>query len=82
MKKLVCILFFLCFSCMDEENARKQLKQEGYTDIEITGYRPLYCFPQEKISTGFIAKDSKGIEHTGSVCCSFVCVVRTNDNWF
>jgi hypothetical protein len=53
-------------SCTNPGGTKKLLKAEGYTDIEITGYRFLVC-GDDQIRTGFKAKKN-GNEITGTVC--------------
>lgn len=53
--------------CTDKENAERILSQDGYTDIQITGYTFFACSSDDFQRTGFIAKKgNKLIE--GSVC--------------
>lgn len=76
------LLLLSTVSCTDEPRAKQILESEGYTDIHFTGHRPFRCFPNEKISTGFEATDSKGRARVGAVCCSIICSVRTGDSFF
>lgn len=66
-----------CFSSPDE--ARRVLRQEGYTEVEVTGLAPLSCGHGDKMRTGFKAKNIAGNHVEGVVCCGLVfkaCTVR------
>jgi hypothetical protein len=57
-----------CTSSNDFETGAKQLKQQGYTDIEMTGHKFFCCSDDESFSTGFKAKNSEGEIVTGCFC--------------
>ena len=58
----------LMTGCTDNEGAERVLRQNGYTDISITGYKPFTCSKDDVFSTGFSAKAPGGQTVTGSVC--------------
>ena len=62
------ILLSLLFSCIDESSSKRVLEQQGYEDIQITGYRWLSCSKNDFYHTGFKAKTTNGPEITGVVC--------------
>jgi hypothetical protein len=49
------------------DRATKILQQQGYTDIEITGWRPFMAAEEDWQSTGFRARGPAGEEVTGAV---------------
>jgi hypothetical protein len=55
----------------DSKKARGFLTEQGYTDIQITGYEPFACSDEDDYSTGFIAKNWNGRTVSGVVCSSF-----------
>ena len=55
-------------ACSDSDTARRALAQQGYTDIEITGYRPWGCGQDDTFSTGFVATSMAGHRVEGVVC--------------
>lgn len=65
-------------SCTDEGASRKALQNEGYTDITFTGYSYFICGEGDSYSTGFKAKNPKGVQVKGTVCCGTFkgCTVR------
>lgn len=66
---VISISFF--FGCIDEENAEKFLKKEGYKNITFTGYNFFECTINDKESTGFIAeRNGKIVE--GTVCAGML----------
>lgn len=73
MKKLnsIALLMAITFcgiSCTDKDNATRILEEQGYTEIEITGYSPFSCSEDDIISTGFKAKSPSGKWVKGTVC--------------
>lgn len=63
----ICTLFS-CTSNSDFEKGKKQLEQQGYTDVENTGYEAFCCGQDDDFSTGFRCKNSKGETITGCFC--------------
>ncbi len=54
-------------ACTDETSARRVLSAAGYTDIEITGWRPMMAGEHDVFSTGFRAKGPNGAAISGAV---------------
>jgi hypothetical protein len=76
MKKLLSILLISlllgCTSSNDFEKGKKQLEQQGYTDIENTGYNFFCCDKNDSFSTGFKCKDKDGNVVTGCFCSALM----------
>ena len=53
--------------CCRPESTRDFLKRQGYTQVEITGWRPFMADKNDTFSTGFRAKNANGQIVTGSV---------------
>jgi hypothetical protein len=68
MKLLLVFLSFLFLSCTNPEKATRILKQQGYTEIQITGYDWWSCHKGEYVATGFKAKTVAGYQVEGCVC--------------
>ena len=64
----VTILFAGCTSSNDFDKAKKQLEQQGYTNIENTGYDRFCCDDKDTFSTGFTATDKDGNKVKGCIC--------------
>lgn len=63
-----CFLIASCTSDNDFEKGKKILEQQGFTEIEKTGYSAFCCSDDEHYSTGFKCKDSKGEIYKGCFC--------------
>lgn len=61
-------LAMLSFGCSQPDKATRILTDEGYTHIEITGWRPFSCGKDDDFATGFRAIAPSGHEVTGVVC--------------
>lgn len=70
MNKLIIICFAICAICgyTDNNKASEILSEQGYTQIELTGYVPFVCSNDDIFSTGFKAKNPNGKYVTGTVC--------------
>lgn len=64
---LVAVLFG-CTSSNDFDNGKKQLEQQGYTDVKNTGYNFFCCDEKDTFSTGFECKDKNGNIVKGCFC--------------
>jgi hypothetical protein len=64
----VVILCTRCTSSNDFEKGKKQLEQQGYTDIKNTGWAAFCCSDEDTFSTGFKAKDKQGRTVKGCFC--------------
>lgn len=62
-----CIAMFGLSACTRPEQAENVLAQSGYTEIEITGWRPFAAGEGDTFSTGFRAKAPNGQIVTGTV---------------
>lgn len=63
---LFCFLFML-FGCTDAPGAKRVLEQNGYKDVQITGYNWFACSKDDTYHTGFVAsRDGQSI--AGTVC--------------
>lgn len=78
MKKLLLILSLFLISCTCEDGTITTLQNSGYTNIEITGWKPLSCSDGDTFSTGFTATNPIGKRVSGVVCCGWLknCTVR------
>lgn len=52
----------------DPQGAKRTLEAQGYTQVEITGYRWFAGGQGDFYKTGFRAKSPNGTEITGAVC--------------
>ena len=76
MKKFLVLLvmaFALCLSgcdsmCTDPVESTRILKQQGYSQVQTTGYSWLACGKNDWYSTGFTAKSPAGVYVGGTVC--------------
>ncbi|SER28134.1 hypothetical protein SAMN05216548_11485 [Faunimonas pinastri] len=58
-------------ACTDPETAQRVLRQQGYSDIVITGHEWFGCSNSDDYSTGFRAKSPAGINVEGVFCSSY-----------
>ena len=85
------MVFFLVFfgltgGCtVADDDAMRILREEGYTDIELTGWDPWGCSDADQFRSGFVANRRVLHEHgagvvrvEGAVCCTLLqaCTVR------
>lgn len=68
IKFLIAVVLVISLSgCTDKENAERILKNDGFSNITITGYNFFACSKDDFQRTGFIAKKGdKEIE--GTIC--------------
>lgn len=69
MKVVLIIALAIMTSCSDAGKTVKTLKAQGFSDIETTGYYWFGCGKDDFYSTGFKAKNPKGKNVEGVVCC-------------
>ena len=62
------ILFSLLVGCTNPQGARRLLSNQGYTNIQITGYKFFACGEGDWYATGFRATNPVGKIVTGCVC--------------
>lgn len=75
MKKKIILLFIascLLVGCTDGDKTRRILSDQGYTDIEITGYKVFECGDDYTFHTGFKAKAPNTHKPVSGVVCSGV----------
>lgn len=68
---VVLCLVILCTSCTSNNDfgkGKKQLEQQGYTNVEDTGYNWFCCDGKDTFSTGFTAIDKEGNKVKGCIC--------------
>jgi len=67
---IFCITFTVsaCSSNSDFGNGKTQLENQGYTNIQNTGYSWFCCGEDDNFSTGFKAKSKNGKEVKGCFC--------------
>lgn len=72
MKKLLSFLLvtgvLLSSGCTKPVESERVLKQNGYKDVEITGYKMFSCSDKDTFSTGFKATSVNGSKVSGTVC--------------
>lgn len=76
---LVSALIVLLSGCTSSDAEVSQvLHAHGMKLIRTTGYRFFVCGKDDEFSTGFIAKNPKGTQIEGVVCCGLLkgCTVR------
>lgn len=65
------IAIALLFSCTSPDRARSALFNEGFTNVELTGYAWTKCADQDSTCTGFIATSPAGHTVRGAVGCGY-----------
>lgn len=61
-----------CGILTQPDKSQRILEGQGYTRVEITGYRFFACDDHDTFSTGFKAISPAGHEVTGVVCAGFL----------
>jgi hypothetical protein len=74
---IVLLLAGLMLGCSQPDKAVRILTEEGYTHVEITGWRPFSCGKDDDFATGFRAISPSGHEVTGVVCSGFLFKAAT-----
>lgn len=69
---ILAITLIGCSSDNDFNKGKKQLEQQGYTNIQNTGYDIFCCGEDDNFSTGFKAKDKNGNIVEGCFCSRFL----------
>lgn len=68
---IMAIVLILCFlfqnGCTQPDDTIHLLEQQGYTDVQITGWRPFMAGEDDTFSTGFRARARNGDIVTGAV---------------
>jgi hypothetical protein len=68
----VVILNLGCTSENDFKKGKKQLEQQGYKNVEDTGYGFFCCDEKDNFSVGFKAIDKDGDMVKGCICSGFL----------
>lgn len=69
---IICIVIVTRIGgCSDPEGTERVLRQQGFTEVEVTGWRPLSASKGDVYSTGFRAKAPNGESVTGAVTSGF-----------
>ncbi len=70
MKKLLIVIAAVIglSGCTDADNATRILDDNGYTNIQITGYNWFGCSEDDFQHTGFTATGPTGKTISGTVC--------------
>ena len=69
---LLCFVILIANGgAIDPDNTRRVLSGQGYTEIEITGWRPWMKSESDTFSTGFRAKSPSGHIVTGAVTSGY-----------
>lgn len=64
---ILVVVFILPIGCIDETGTTRVLRDQGYTDIYITGWRPFSGSKDDQFHTGFEATTPTGKKITGVV---------------
>lgn len=73
MKKLITFAFVLMLAaCTDAPTAERILRQNGYTNIQTTGFSAFSCGKDDAFATGFTALAPNGSKVTGVVCSGWL----------
>ena len=61
-------MFIMLTACTNADSARRVLEENGYSDIQMTGYRFFMCGKEDFYHSGFAAKGPTGRSVSGVVC--------------
>lgn len=61
-----------CTNSNDFEKGKKQLENQGYTNVKPTGYAWFCCDEKDQYSNGFTAIDKNGNKVNGCICSGFI----------
>lgn len=71
MKIIYVVIFAAIIGCTnstDFQNGKRQLENQGYTNIKNTGHKMFCCDEKDTYSSGFSATDNKGRIVEGCIC--------------
>lgn len=68
MKQLTLIFALALVGCTQPDKARALLDAQGYTDIQMTGYKAWSCSDDDQYHDGFTANTPAGKAIEGTVC--------------
>lgn len=76
--KALALLALLTIGCTDESGSRRALENQGFSDIQLTGYAWWGCGDSDSFRTNFTAKNPTGRQVSGVVCCGMMksCTIR------
>lgn len=70
---IVLVVSLIMYGCQSPKTAKRVLTENGYTQIEITGYKWFACDDKsDAFSTGFTAVSPYGKKVSGTVCGGFL----------
>lgn len=73
MKKLMALALCLAVTaCTDPDTATRVLQENGYTNVQMTGYSWFSCSKDDTYSTGFAATSPTGQTVKGTVCAGII----------
>jgi len=72
MKKLLVLSLLFFSACTDEHNAMRVLQENGYRNVQLTGYGWFACSKDDTFRTSFIAISPNGSQVKGTVCSGFI----------
>lgn len=68
----VAFLFFIGGGCTDNNKAERILSENGYKNIQMTGYNFFACGKEDFYHSGFRATSPNGHTVTGTVCAGIL----------
>jgi hypothetical protein len=68
MRTLLIIIAMTISACTNPDNATRILRENGYTDVRMTGYSWYACSEDDIYHSGFQAKSPLGSQVAGTVC--------------
>lgn len=70
MKKIIAFgIIAICLSgCVNKDDADRALKNQGFTNVKVTGYNFFTCGKGDFYHTGFTAVNPQGNTVEGTVC--------------
>lgn len=77
---IACGLFIMHGNVKSPPDTKRALKEAGYTEVTLTGYKPWAC-GSDSISQGFMGKNRDGYQISGVVCSGLIAkatTIRTN----
>ncbi|QFR55967.1 hypothetical protein CPT_Muldoon_010 [Serratia phage Muldoon] len=65
---LIALGMLALVGCTDATEAKRILKNEGYTDVQMTGYDFFACSEDDMFHTGFVGTNAAGNRVEGTIC--------------
>jgi hypothetical protein len=59
-------------ACTDGPGAERVLRQNGYTNVKLTGWSAFSCSEKDTFATGFEATSPSGQRVVGTVCSGWL----------